>query len=79
MIAVPRPPDTIESAAPPSSNSAASPPARPPARARPWSRNPCLSVGPKPREKVGGGRDPGTPPEGRTVGRVIAIEARPRS
>ncbi|MGY4913774.1 hypothetical protein ACWD9K_00890 [Streptomyces sp. 900116325] len=78
MIAVPRPRDTIESAAPSSSIStvAAGPPTVP---ARLWSRNLRLSVGPKPREEMGGGRDPCTPPEGRTVGRVIATAARPRS
>ena len=51
----------------------------PPARARLWPRNLHLSVDPYFREEMDGGRELGTPLEGRTVGRVIADQARTRS
>ncbi|MFB7305650.1 hypothetical protein [Streptomyces sp. NPDC056192] len=71
MIAIPGPRDTLESTAP--SPSASTGPARP----RP--RNPHLSVDPYFREEMDGGRELGTPLEGRTVGRVIADRSRTRS
>ncbi|MFE4648589.1 hypothetical protein [Streptomyces sp. NPDC056707] len=46
---------------------------------RPWPRNPRLSVGPYFREEMDGGRELGTPLEGRTVGRATADRARTRS
>ncbi|MET4641764.1 hypothetical protein ABID95_001485 [Streptomyces atratus] len=51
----------------------------PRAPVRPWPRNPRLSVGPYFREEMDGGRELGTPLEGRTVGRATADRARTRS